>query len=147
MKIILKKDYPHLGKEGDIKEVADGYARNFLIPKGIAIPATEGTIRAIETSKERRLKKLEQKRKSLQELAERISQIKLSFSKPKNEDGKMFGSVTKAEVLKSLKSANIDIDKSQLDMPASIKEFGSFDIKVKLSMDIEASFKLDITPS
>lgn len=147
MKIILKKDYIHLGREGEIKEVADGYARNFLIPKGIAIPATEGAIKSLKVSEERRKKKLEQRRKSLEELAKRISQIKLSFSKPKNEDGQMFGSVTKAEILKALKSANIDINKSQLDMPASIKEFGSFEIKVNLSMDIKATFKLDITPS
>lgn len=147
MKVILKKDHMHLGREGDIKDVADGYARNYLIPRGIAIPATDGAIRALKVSEERRKKKLEQRRKSLEDIAKRISQIKLSFSKPKNEEGQMFGSVTKAEVLKSLKSANIDIDKSQIDMPASIREFGSFEIKVKLSMDVQSSFKLDITPS
>ncbi|MCX7905144.1 MAG: 50S ribosomal protein L9 [Elusimicrobiales bacterium] len=147
MKVILKKDHKHLGREGEIKEVADGYARNYLIPNKIAIPATEGAIKALKASEERRKKKLEQRKKALEELAKRISQIKLSFSKPKNEDGKMFGSVTKAEVLKSLKSANIDIEKSQLDMPASIKEFGSFEIKVNLSFDIHTSFKLDIIPS
>lgn len=147
MKVILKKDYPHLGKEGDIKEVRDGYARNFLIPKGIAVPATEGMIKSLKVSEERRKKKLEQKIKSLQELAKKISQIKLSFSKPKNEEGKMFGSVSKAEVYKALKNANIDVEKSQIDMPASIKEFGSYDIKVKLSSDITATFKLDVNPS
>ena len=147
MKVILKKDHIHLGREGDIKEVADGYARNYLIPRGIAIPATEGAIKALKTSEERRKKKLEQRRKVLEDLAKRISQIKLSFSKPKNENGQMFGSVTKSEILKSLKSANIEIDKSQLDMPASIKEFGSFEIKVRLSMDVQTSFKLDIVPS
>ncbi len=147
MKVILKKDHIHLGREGEIKEVSDGYARNYLIPRGIAVLATDGAVKALKISEERRKKKLEQKRKALEELAKRISQIKLSFSKPKNEEGQMFGSVTKAEVVKSLKSANIDVDKSQIDMPASIKEFGSFEIKVNLSMDVKATFKIDITPS
>ncbi|MGC8866976.1 MAG: 50S ribosomal protein L9 [Elusimicrobiales bacterium] len=146
MKVILKKDHPHLGREGEIKEVADGYARNYLFPRGIAILATEAAVKALKSSEDKRRKKLEHKKKALEELAKRISQVKLSFSKPKNEEGCMFGSVTKAEVLKALKSANIEIDKSALDMPASLKEFGSFEIKVNLSTDVKASFKVDITP-
>ncbi|MCX7647172.1 MAG: 50S ribosomal protein L9 [Elusimicrobiales bacterium] len=106
MKVILKKDYIHLGREGEIKEVKNGYARNFLIPRGIATIATEGAVKALKTSEERRKKKQEQKNKALKDLASKISQVTLSFSRTKNEEGQMFGSVTKAEVLKSLKDSS-----------------------------------------
>lgn len=146
MKVILKKDFKHLGREGDIKEVKDGYARNFLIPRGIAVMATEGAIKALKASEERRKKKQEEKNKALRNLAEKISQVNLSFTRQKNEEGQMFGSVAKSDILKALKEVNIDVDKSQLEMPPSFKEFGEFEVKINLSPDITASVKVSITP-
>jgi len=145
MKVILKKDFIHLGREGEVKEVKDGYARNFLIPKGIAVVATDGAIKALKASEERRKKKLEQKNKALRELAEKISQITLSFSRTKNEEGHMFGSVTKSDIIKALKAVNIEISRDNIILTSPIKEFGTFDIKVILSPDITSAFKINIT--
>ena len=145
MKIILKKDFPHLGREGEIKEVKDGYARNFLIPRGIAILATPGAINALKASEEKRKKKLEQKNKALRELAEKISQLTLSFTRTKNEEGNMFGSVTKNDIIKALKAVNVEIEKDSIVLPTPLKEFGVFDIKVVLSPDIVTTFKVNIT--
>jgi len=147
MKVILKKDFIHLGREGEIKEVKDGYARNFLIPKGIAILATEGAIKSLKASEERRKKKIEQRNKVLKELAQKISQLTLSFSRTKNEEGHMFGSVTKSDIIKALKAANIEIDRDNIILSSPLKEFGTFDIKVVLSPDISTSFKVNITPA
>jgi large subunit ribosomal protein L9 len=147
MKVILKKDFMHLGREGEIKEVKDGYARNFLIPKGIAIVATEGAIKSLKASEERRKKKIEQRNKVLKELAQKISQLTLSFSRTKNEEGHMFGSVTKSDIIKALKAANIEIDRDNIILSSPLKEFGTFDIKVVLSPDISTSFKVNITPA
>jgi|YNPMSStandDraft_1061717.scaffolds.fasta_scaffold00271_11 large subunit ribosomal protein L9 len=145
MKVILKKDFIHLGREGEIKEVKDGYARNFLIPKGIAVVATEGAIKSLKASEERRKKKIEQRNKVLKELAQKISQLTLSFSRTKNEEGHMFGSVTKSDIIKALKAANIEIDRDNIILSSPLKEFGTFDIKVVLSPDISISFKVNIT--
>ncbi len=145
MKVILKKDYVYLGREGEVKEVRDGYARNFLIPRGIVEVATEGAIKALEASRERRKKKIEERNKALRELADKISQLTLSFTRTKNEEGQMFGSVNKSDILKALKAVNIDIDKEQIDMKAPIKEFGTFEINVNLSIDIKSKFKINIT--
>jgi len=147
MKVILKKDFIHLGREGEIKEVKDGYARNFLIPKGIAVVATEGAIKSLKASEERRKKKIEQRNKVLKELAQKISQLTLSFSRTKNEEGHMFGSVTKSNIIKALKAANIEIDRDNIILSSPLKEFGTFDIKVVLSPDISTSFKVNITPA
>lgn len=147
MKVILKKDYIHLGREGEIKEVRDGYARNFLFPKKIAVLASEGAIKSLKNSEEKRKKKLEEKKRALEEIAKKINQITLSFTRPKNEEGLMFGSVAKSDIIKGLKTAGIEVDKQQLNMPSSLKEFGSFEITINLSMDIKASFKVNITSS
>jgi large subunit ribosomal protein L9 len=146
MKVILKKDFVHLGREGEIKEVKDGYARNFLIPRGIAIVATPGAINALKASEEKRKKKLQQKIAALKELALHISQLTLSFTRTKNEEGVMFGSVTKNDIIKSLKAANINVSKEQIVLPSPIKEFGVFEVKVNLMHDISATFKVNITP-
>ncbi|MBP7796047.1 MAG: 50S ribosomal protein L9 [Elusimicrobiales bacterium] len=145
MKVILKKDYIHLGREAEIKDVRDGYARNFLIPKGIAIISTDGAMKSLKTSEERRKKKLEQKKKALEEMAKKISEITLSFSKTKNEEGHMFGSVAKSDIIKALKAVNIEIDKEQIDMPSSLKEFGVSEVKINLSIDVRTSLKVNIT--
>ncbi|MEF3279413.1 MAG: 50S ribosomal protein L9 [Elusimicrobiota bacterium] len=147
MKVILKKDYIHLGREGEVKEVKDGYARNFLIPKKIAVIATEGELKSLKISEERRKKKQEQKKKALEEIAKKISEITLSFSRTKNEEGHMFGSVAKSDILKALKAIDINIEKEQIEMPSSFKEFGIFDVKVNLSIDVSANFKVNITAS
>jgi len=147
MKVILKKDYIHLGREGEIKEVRNGYARNFLIPRKIATPATEGAIKALKASEERRKKKIEQKNKALNELSSKISQVTLSFTRAKNDEGQMFGSVAKSDIIKALKAVNIELDKEHIDLKTPLKEFGSFEVGVNLSMDIKTKFKVNITSS
>jgi len=145
MKVILKKNLRTLGRIGDIKEVKDGYARNYLIPRGIAELATEGAIRAWKSAEEKRKKKIEQENKILKQIAEKILQITLSFSRPVSEEGVMFGSVAKSDILKSLKAAEINIHKDNIMLKESIKNLGNFEVEIVLSPDISAKLKINVT--
>lgn len=145
MKVILKKSMRNLGKMGDVKQVRDGYARNYLLPRGIAEPATEGAIRAWKSAEEKRKKKMEQENKVLQQVADKISQVTLSFTRAVSPEGAMFGSVAKSDILKSLKAADVQIDKDMVSLPASIKAVGSFDVEIILSAEVSAKVKVNVT--
>lgn len=146
MKVILKKDLRTLGKAGDIKQVKDGYARNYLLPLGIAELATQGAIKSWKSAQEKMKKKRDQENKALSAIAEKISSITLSFSRKVNEEGQMFGSVAKSDILKSLKAADIQISKEMLDMPSSIKAVGNYEISIHLNSDVSAKIKVSVTP-
>ncbi len=144
MKIILKKNVPNLGEEGEIKAVADGYARNYLLPKGLAVCATEGAVKAWKLSEEKRKRKLEEEKENLRKTAEKISSLTLTFSRKVSEDGTMFGSVAKSDIIKGLKAVGITIHKDNLNLPASIKETGEQEVEIILKPEIKAKLKLVI---
>jgi large subunit ribosomal protein L9 len=146
MKIILKKDVRKLGRAGDVKTVKDGYARNFLIPNKLAELATDGAVRTWEAAQEKRKKKIEQENKVLKQIAEKISALTLSFTRTVGEEGQMFGSVAKSDIIKSLKAANIDIDREAIDLPSSIKSIGNFEVNIYLNHDVSAKLKIVVTP-
>jgi large subunit ribosomal protein L9 len=146
MKIILKKDVRKLGRAGDVKTVKDGYARNFLIPNKLAELATDGAVRTWEAAQEKRKKKIEQENKVFKQIAEKISALTLSFTRTVGEEGQMFGSVAKGDIVKSLKAANIDIDREAIDLPSSIKSIGNFEVNIYLNHDVSAKLKIVVTP-
>ncbi|GAB4029094.1 MAG: 50S ribosomal protein L9 [Elusimicrobiota bacterium] len=146
MKVILKKDLRTLGRAGDIKQVKDGYARNYLLPRGIAELATEGAVKSWKSAEEKRKKKREQENKALSAIAEKISAITLSFTRKVNEEGQMFGSVAKSDLLKSLKAADIEINREMIDLPNSIKAVGNFEVPVYLNADVSAKIKVSVVP-
>lgn len=146
MKVILKKDLRTLGRAGDIKQVKDGYARNYLLPRGIAELATDGAVKSWKSAEEKRKKKREQENKALSVIAEKISGITLSFTRKVNEEGQMFGSVAKSDILKSLKAADIEINREMIDLPSSIKAVGNFEVPVYLNADVSAKIKVSVVP-
>ena len=145
MKIILKKDVSNLGRSGDIKNVRDGYARNFLMPRGLVELATEGALKAWKNSADKRSKRVAAEDGALKELAKRISVITLSFSRPVSEDGVMFGSVAKSDIIKNLAAADIEVHKDMIRLPASIKAVGTFDVEIVLKADISAKIKVAVS--
>jgi len=142
MEVILRKDIPKIGKRGDIVNVKDGYARNFLIPKGFAYPKTEGNLLRIE--KERKLyeRKKEIEIERLNELRERISSISIRIKKKTHDQVKIFGSITKEEIQEELKKEGIEIDKRSIEIKEPIKELGVYTVDVNLGKDIVAKLKL-----
>lgn len=145
MKVILKKEIPKVGAIGEIKEVRPGYARNYLIPRGYAQVATDGVLKAWAASESRRKKRIEQEKESIKKLAEKISSTTISFSKPVSEDGNLFGSVAKSDILKNLKTVNININKEAIKLPSSIKSVGNFEVEISLQYGIKAKLKIVVT--
>ena len=145
MKVILKKDVPNLGRNGEIKTVKDGYARNFLMPRGLVEVATEGALRAYKNSEAKRAKRTSAENEALKAVAKRLEGITLSFSRPVSEEGVMFGSVAKSDIIKNLAAADVKVDKDMIRMPASLKAVGNFDVEIALKQDIVAKIKVAVT--
>jgi large subunit ribosomal protein L9 len=145
MKVILKKDVSNLGRSGDIKTVKDGYARNFLMPRGLVETATPGALSAWKNSADKRAKRVAGENEALGGLAKRLGAITLSFSRPVSEEGVMFGSVAKSDIIKNLAAADIEIDKDMIRLPASIKAVGTFEVEIVLKQDIAAKIKVAVS--
>jgi len=147
MKVILNQDVTNLGEEGDVKSVADGYGRNFLIPKGMAVPYTKKYINIFTQKKDIIAKKKEDKRQQALGLKERIESIEgLSIVMPAGESGKLFGSVNNSVVADALAKDGITVEKKRIEIPdQSIKMLGNYSIKVKLYGNQTATLKLIVS--
>ncbi|NPB08205.1 MAG: 50S ribosomal protein L9 [Aquificae bacterium] len=146
MKVVLVKDVEGLGFFGDIVNVKDGYAMNYLIPRGLALPATEGNIRHIQTILEQKKRKLEREKKKAEEIARKLEGMVVEIRKPAGERGKLFGSVTAADVVNALKEKGIEIERKNVVFYHPIKEVGVFPIKIRLHKDVSVEIKLDVKP-
>jgi large subunit ribosomal protein L9 len=145
MKVVLQKDHPNLGDAGDIKEVSDGYARNFLIPKRIALRADIGSTKnALHQKKLIELKK-EKRSKSMKDLATNLQDKEVEISVKVGENDKLFGSVTSQDIATSLKKLGFEIDKRKIELSESIKNLGNYTVKIKLADGISSNIKIKIT--
>ena len=142
MRVILLRDVENLGKKYDIKKVKDGYARNFLIPQGLAKPATETALIWLETQKEIEAKKAEEELKKIQEKATAIDGQELIIPVKIGEEGQLFESITSQKISEKLKELGFEIKKTQIDLPKPIKELGEFPIKIKFEHNLEAEIKV-----
>ena len=141
MKVILLTDVPKVGKKGDIKDVADGYARNFLLKRGLAVAESDTAKKVLEKQKEEAAKLDAQKRKEAQELKKIIEGKTLEF-KVKAKEGKVSGSVSTKQIEDELKKQNIIIDKRKIKDTAPLNELGTYDVKVELYKDVLANIKV-----
>jgi len=142
MKIILLQDIDNLGKKYEIKEVADGYARNFLIPKGLAKPATKENLKWLETQKEIEVKKAEEELKKVEAVATNIDGQEIIIPVKIGEEGQLFESITSQKIYEKLKELGFEIKKSQIDLPEPIKELGEYPVKIKFEHNLEAEIKI-----
>jgi len=145
MKVILQKDVANLGDAGDTKEVANGYARNYLLPKKLVIVANESSKRAIEHQNKLIKLKKEKRKKVSEKVAESLKGISLSFDVQVGEEGKLFGSVTSMDISKKLAESNFQIDKRKILLEAPLKSVGEHTVKIKLEegMVAEITVKID----
>jgi large subunit ribosomal protein L9 len=144
MEVILRTDVPKLGKAGDIVKVKDGYARNYLIPKGFAIPANQKNIKALEKERQIILAKAERERKKLMSLAEKLEGLELVIYRRKIEEDRIFGSVTVADIVNALKEKGFEVDKKFIELDQPIKKLGVYEIPVKFSPDRVVTIKLEV---
>ncbi|MBM3163263.1 MAG: 50S ribosomal protein L9 [Chlorobi bacterium] len=144
MKVILRKDVAALGDAGDVVAVKNGYANNYLIPQGMAIRATDGTLKALETERKQQAKKIEQQRKNARELAQKIEQMTLKVSARAGESGKLFGTVTSTDIAEALKAEGIDIDRRKISMEAPVKALGKYEAEAKLFLDVTVKVNFEV---
>ena len=146
MKIILIEDMDQLGHQGDIIDVKPGYARNFLIPKGIAWEATKGNMKRLEQQKRvwevRQLREKEQAEK----LKEIIETKTVSFEAKVGDEGHLYGSITAADISTQLESMNILVDKRKIHLAEPIKREGKHEVTVKLHREVEATVNVEVVP-
>jgi large subunit ribosomal protein L9 len=144
MEVILRTDIPKLGKAGDVVKVKDGYARNYLIPKGFAIPANKKNLKALERERQIILAKVERLRKKAQSLAEKIESTSLVIYRKIIEEDRIYGSVSVVDIVNALKDQGIELDKKQIVLEEPIKKLGSYEIPVKVGSDVTATLKLEV---
>ena len=144
MKVILREDIENLGRAGDIVKVADGYGRNYLIPKRLAVLADVLNVRALEHDRrviEARAKKI---RKSAEELGAKLSTLSLTIPAKAGEEGKLFGAVTSRDIAEALDSAGVTVDRKLVLLPEPIKQVGDYKVKVKAGMDIAPEISVSV---
>lgn len=146
MKVILTKDLPGYGFFGDIVSVKEGFANNYLIPRGLAVPATKGNVRHIQEVLKQKRRKLEREKKKAQELAKKLEGVVIEVRKPVGEAGKLFGSVTATDVVTALKEKGIEVDRKSVIFPHAIKQVGVYTITVRPHRDVSVEIKLDVKP-
>lgn len=144
MKIILKQDMNNLGHKDDVIVVKDGYALNYLIPKGIAIAATKSALKMHEENQRQRAHKIEKLRNEAQELANKISETKVRIAAKASSAGKIFGSVNNIMLAEALESKGITVDRKNINVGDSAKEIGTYKANVKLYKDITAELEYEV---
>ena len=142
MKVILQKDIHNLGDAGDVKNVADGYARNFLLPKKLVIPYNESSKKAIDHQKQVIKVKKEKRRKESEKTAQAFSGLTLTIKAKVGEEDKLFGSITAIDIAKQLKDAGFDIDKRRIHLDEQIKTLGEHNVSIKLEEGLTAQVKV-----
>lgn len=142
MKVILKEDVHNLGQQGDIVEVKTGYARNYLMPQNLAILFTQKQMKSIEETRKLENRKLEMQKDKLLSTLKDVEALNLSVKMKSEEGDKLFGSVTKIDIVKLLQENSIEIDKKYIDLSSPIKTLGEHKIDIIFTGDISGSFSL-----
>ena len=142
MEVILRQAVEKLGHPGDVVDVSAGYARNYLLPRGVAYVATPGNKRRIEQERQRLEAAEETRRNSARDLAERLEQVSLTFSARVGEEGKLFGSVTAGDIAQQLATQGFTVEKRQIDLHEPIKALGVYRVPVRLHADVKPEIRV-----
>ena len=136
MKVILNQDVKGQGKKGEMVEVSEGYARNYLLPRNLAVKATTDNINAMKLKEKARLKQIEKEKEQAKAYAQRLDGVVVKVRAKGGENGKLFGSVTSKEIAEALKEQfDIALEKNRIVLEENIKSFGSYDVKCKLGYE------------
>ncbi|MBQ1431057.1 MAG: 50S ribosomal protein L9 [Firmicutes bacterium] len=146
MKVILLETVRGSGKAGEVVNVSDGYARNLLIPKGLAQEATPQNMARLKKTQERIAKKLAEDRESAEKLAEILANTQVEIKAKAGEGGKVFGSVTSKDIADALNAQGFDIDKKKIKLDGPIKELGVTTVEIKLFNEISGKVKVNVIP-
>jgi large subunit ribosomal protein L9 len=142
MEIILRQAVENLGKPGDVVKVKAGYARNYLLPHGLAYEATPGNLKRIQQERDRLEAAENERRQAAQGIAEKLEQVSLTFSARVGEEGKLFGSVTAADIAQQLEAQGYHIEKRQIDLHEPIKALGVYRVPIRLHADVKPEVRV-----
>ncbi len=142
MEVILRQAVENLGKPGEIVKVSNGYARNYLLPRGVAFEATPGNLKRIQQERNRLEAAENERRGAAHGLAEKLEQVQLTFSSRVGDEGKLFGSVTSADIAQQLEAQGFHVEKRQIDLHEPIKALGVYRIPIRLHADVKPEIRV-----
>jgi large subunit ribosomal protein L9 len=144
VKVLLKADVPNLGTGGEVVRVRSGYARNFLLPRGLALPATSGNLTRVEELKRAADQRKKQDREVAEELKQKLAGISVKVARQVGDEGKMYGSVTSKDIADAYAAAGVTVDRRRIELAEPIKALGTFEVAVKLHHDVSAKLKVEV---
>jgi len=144
MEIILRADVLHLGKVGEVVKVKDGYARNYLLPKGLAYPATEANKKRIAFEGERLVKQHAAEKTAAETEAARLAEVQLTFAMKVGEEDKLYGSVTASDIQRKLEELGIRVDKRKIDLAEPIRELGEYNVGIKIHPEVRPEVRITV---
>ncbi len=144
MEIILRDHVEHLGERGQIVKVADGYARNYLLPRKLALLATDGNKKRVERERKIAEAREAEERAASEAIATRLSALELAFTRKVGDTGQLYGSVTNQDLADALKAKGFEVDRRKILLPDAIKTLGEFTVPVRLHRDVTAQLKVTI---
>jgi len=142
MDVILRDDVEKLGRAGEVVTVKDGYARNFLLPRGLAYPATDGNRRRLDAEQRLRARKVEAEVSSARDVAAKLEAVSLSFSMKAGEGDKLFGSVTASDIAERLEAEGVKVDRKHIELEEPIKALGVYKVPVRLHADVKPEIRV-----
>lgn len=146
MQVILNKDIKGTGKKGDVVKVSDGYARNMLLPRGLAIEATNANVKSLEKAKANEAQKKAEEKARAQAIAESLKDKKVVIKTKSGEGGRLFGSITSKDIADAIKTQlSLDIDKKKIELKNPVKQLGHFDVEIKLYPEVKGVLTVEIT--
>ena len=147
MKVLLIQDVDNLGYAGDVKKVANGFGRNYLIPQQMAVLATPGAIKQAETIRKTAEKQRAQQTADAQAIANQLVNLELTFERRAGETGKLYGSVTSTDIVEAiLEKTQIEVDRRKVALPEPIRTLGTQEVVIKLMIDVSATIKVNVVP-
>jgi large subunit ribosomal protein L9 len=144
MEVILKEDVSNLGHRGDVVKVADGYGRNFLLPRKLAMQATAANKAVVEQMKASAARRSATEKTQAEELVAKLAPVVLTFTRKSGESGQLFGSVTSADIATELETRGFEIDRRKIQLSEPLKALGNFDVPVKLHREVTAQIKVKV---
>lgn len=142
MKVILVEDVKALGKKGEIKEVAEGYARNYLLPRGLAVTANTVNLNQHHTREKKAVEKKSKQQAEAQKLAEKLGGLQVEVPVRAGEGGRLFGSVTSADIAQAIKNKGLTVDKRKIELSDPIKNLGTYRVRVRLYQEVDATVEV-----
>jgi large subunit ribosomal protein L9 len=143
LNVVLQKDVAHLGKGGDVVKVSPGYARNFLVPQGLALPASEGNVKRFEHIKRVAAETAAKSRAEAKGVATKLGSVEITLTARAGSEGKLYGSITHHDIESALKSKGFTVDKKKLSVD-SIRATGTYDVTASLAPEVKATFKVHV---